>query len=542
VDPLSKFLARIGGFWKGLNSAQRIAALSIVLIVGGTITLLASIARQPDYATLYSDLSPEDARRILDELGTMKVPFQLTHAGTAVQVPLDRVYDLRLELAARGLPSSGPVGFETFDDSGLGLTPFQEKVRFRRALEGELSRTITRLSSVDSARVHISLPDRALFQRDRSKATAAVVLGLKPGREISPGEAAGIRHLIAGSVEGLESAQVTLVDARGRLLARPGGSGDHDALAAEALDVQRSVERVLADRAQTLIDAALGMGTSVVTVSAEVDRRRVEEEHNRIHPNETTVLSEQRSEETRSEPGPVSYGIPGTQGNVPDGFSPTAGDTAPSTEQVSRETVNFDVSRTKSHSILPMGSIQRLSVAVLLDGRYATPPAANTEEGSSPAAPVYQPRSAEEIAQISEIVKRAVGFDEKRGDQISVQNLQFRQPLDDVGAAPIPFWRSPELLLLLPGLARAFVVLGGLLLLIFFVLRPALRQLAMVNVIAPGTSGGASISQSYAGASGATGAPGPAGEIPIGPDEIHIPVTKDHAKVVAETMKQWLRE
>lgn len=541
MDPLSKFLARIGGFWKGLNSAQRIAALSIVLIVGGTIALLGSIARQPDYATLYSDLSPEDARRILDELGAMDVPFQLTRAGTAVQVPLERVYDLRLELASRGLPSAGPVGFETFEDSGLGLTPFQEKVRFRRALEGELSRTIAKLASVDSARVHISLPDRAVFQRDRAKATAAVVLNLKQGRDLSPAEAAGIRHLIAGSVEGLDSAQVTLVDARGRLLARPGG-GEDDALAADALDVQRSIEKVLAERAQNLIDAALGIGTSVVTVSAEIDRRRVEEQHDRIHPNETTVLSEQRTEETRSEPGPVSYGIPGTQGNVPGGFAPEAAATSPSTEQISRETVNFDVSRTKSHSVLPMGSVQRLSVAVLLDGRYEANPPSNAEEESAPEAPAYQPRSAEEIAQISEIVKRAVGFDEERGDRISVQNLQFRQPLGDVGAAPVPFWRSPELLLVLPGLARIVVVLGGVLLLIFFVLRPALRQLALGNVIAPATSAGVPTVQGYAGIPGAAGAPAVGAEIPIAPDEIHIPVTKDHAKAVAETMKQWLRE
>ena len=239
----------------------------------GGVALLVNIAGEQQYAVLYSDLSPEDSAKIVDELSTGQVPFKLTHAGTTVQVPLERVYDVRLELAAKGMPTSGPIGFEIFDGNGLGMTPFQQRVNFRRALEGELARTISRLAPVQSARVHITIPEKTVFQRDKVKPRAAVVLNLRRGQSLSGTEASGIAHLLSGSVEGLEANQITLLDSTGRLLARP-GSADGDMLAAEALNVQRGIERDLARRAETLLDAALGSGKAVVTVSAAISTRR----------------------------------------------------------------------------------------------------------------------------------------------------------------------------------------------------------------------------------------------------------------------------
>lgn len=526
MDRLAKLFADLGRFWQNLNSAQRIAALSIGLLSAGALALLVNLASQPQYTTLYSDLGPSDAQEMVEQLRSRQIPFELTHAGTAIQVPLKRVYDLRLELAAQGLPSSGPVGFEVFNDSGLGLTPFQEKVRYRRALEGELSRTISQLASVDSARVHVNIPERAVFRREQKSASAAVVVKLRSSRTLSPGEAAGIGHLIAAAVEGLESSRITLLDTKGRLLMRP-GSNEEDGFAAAAFDAQHQIEKNLGSRAQTLLDAALGEGRSVVTVSAVIDRRRIEENQDQINPDETVVLSEQRTEEERSEALATTGGVPGTPANVPGApAAPTSG--APSREAVTRETTNFEVSRTKRHTVIPMGSLQRISVAVLLDGTYTTPEAAPGAEEAGPSAPVYQPRSVEEIAQITQIVQRAVGFTEERGDQITVQNLQFRSPLDDVAAGvSLPLWRSPELFILLPSVARALAVLGGIVMLIFFVLRPALRQLAMANVI----TATASESQGE----------GAMLELPK-QGELVIPISKDDAKIAANTMKQWLRE
>ncbi len=530
MDRLTKLLGDLGRFWQGLNPAQRIAALAIGLITAGALALLVNLASRPQYTTLYSDLSPSDAQEMIEQLRSRQVPFELTHAGTAIQVPLKRVYDLRLELAAQGLPNSGPVGFEIFNDSGLGLTPFQEKVRFRRALEGELSRTISQLAAVESARVHINIPGRAVFRREQKKASAAVVLKLRSGRGLDPGEVAGIGHLIAAAVEGLEPDQVTLLDTRGRLLRRP-GSADGNGLAVAAFDAQSVIEKSLASRAQRLLDAALGADRSVVTVSAVIDRRRIEENQDRINPDETAVLSEQRTEEQRSEPSAlVAGGVPGTVANVPGAAAALAPDGAPSTETVTRETTNFEISRTKSHTVIPMGSLQRLSVAVLVDGNYTTPaPAPGAEEGAAPPQPTYEPRSTEEIGQITQIVQRAVGFNEQRGDQITVQNLQFRSPLEDVGSgASLPVWRSPELFVLLPSVARPLAVLGGILMLIFLVLRPALKQLASANLIGAAPTG---VQE------------GEGGTLALPKErELVIPISKDDARLAANTMKQWLRE
>jgi flagellar M-ring protein FliF len=531
LSGLERLPEQLAAFWKGLSGAQRFAFISIVLMTFGGVALLVNIAGEPQYAVLYSDLSPEDSAKIVDELSTGQVPFKLTHAGTTVQVPLERVYDVRLELAAKGMPTSGPIGFEVFDGNGLGMTPFQQRVNFRRALEGELARTISRLAPVQSARVHITIPEKAVFQRDKVKPRAAVVLNLLPGQSLSGTEASGIAHLLSGSVEGLEANQITLLDSTGRLLARP-GSEDGDVLAAEALDVQRGIERDLARRAETLLDAALGSGKAVVTVSAAISTRRFEETQERVNPDESAVLSEQRVEESRSEPSALAGGVPGAAANVPGGPGAEVASLQPSTETVTRETLNFDISRSSSRTIVPMGQIQRLSIAVMVDGTYTTPAVA---EGEEPAAPEYQPRAPAEIQQITEIVKRAVGFDAERGDLIEVQNFPFRSPLEDFPTQNVPLWKSPELFVLLPTVGRVVTLLGGLALLALLVIRPALGQLTSL----PGVSGG------LGGVPGGPGGMGLTAEqqaLEIKAAELAIPISKDQAKTVAEAIRTWLRE
>lgn len=534
MNAFDKLIEGLTGFWGGLNAAQKIAFLSIAFITIGAASLLMSFAGRTQYATLFSSLEPKDASSIADELSTLGVPFELTHAGTTVQVPAERVYDLRLELASKGLGVSGPVGFEMFNDGGLGLTPFQEQVRYRRALEGELSRTISALSPVDWARVHINLPKKSVFSRDRKKASASVVVSMIPGKSLSAGEVSGVSQLIAGAVEELQAGQVTILDTRGRMLARP-GSSEGDVLASEALGVQRSIEKQLSARAQALLDATLGAGKSVITVSAQVERRRVEEDQDRVNPNETAVLSEQRTEESRTDPsGGGPGGIPGTPSNVPGGgggAETAGGGGAAATENVTRETINFEISRSRSKTVVPMGEIQKLSVAVLVDGTYATPEVA---EGEEPQPPQFSPRAEDEMTQITEIVKRAVGFDDARGDQIEVQSMAFRSPLDEFISEPLPIWQSPELFVLLPGVARTIAVLGGLMLLIFLVIRPALRQLAMANVLAVAPVGAL--------AEGASEEDQELAALTSEADRLAHTLAKQDPKTIADAMKQWLRE
>ncbi len=527
---LDQLPRQLSAFWSGLSGAQRFAFASIMLITLGAGALLVNVANEANYAVLYAQLSPEDAANIVDELSAAQVPFKVTHAGTTVQVPLERLYDLRLELASKGMPSSGPIGFEIFDGNGLGMTPFQQRVHFRRALEGELSRTIARLAPVQSARVHISLPEKAVFKRDKVQPRAAVVVSLRPGRTLSGTEAIGIAQLLAGAVEGLEANQITILDSSGRLLARP-GSADADVLAAEALSVQRGIERDLAQRAQTLLDAALGSGKSVITVAATISTRRYEETQERVNPDESAVVSEQRTEESRSEASSVAGGIPGTAANIPGGLA--GGGTAspePSTETITRETLSFDVSRSSSRTIVPMGRIERLSLAVMVDGTYTSP---EVVEGEEPGTPVYQPRPAEEMQKIAEIVKRAVGFDAERGDLIEVQNFPFHSPLADFPTEQLPFWKSPELFVLLPTIGRVVTLLGGLTLLGLLVIRPALAQLSSI----PGVAGGVG--------------PGGAAHAGLTPEqhaleikaaELAIPINKAQAQTVAHAIRSWLRE
>jgi flagellar M-ring protein FliF len=320
---------------------------------------------------------------------------------------------------------------------------------------------------------------------------------------------------------------VSILNESGRILVRPTGE-EGDLLAAEAMEVRRNLERELALRAQTLLDAALGAGSSLVTVAGTIDMRRIDETENSVDPDQAAVVSEQRVEESRSQPTVASSGIPGTISNVP-GRGPGAeqAQPGPSTETVTRETINFEVTRATTRTVIPIGALQRLSVAVLVDGTYATPEGAEGEE----ATPQYQPRSDEELRQISEIVKRAVGFDEGRGDVIEVQNLPFRSPLEDLPEVEVPFWERPELLALALTITRGAVVVGGLILLALLVIRPALRQLAG----APGVAIGGVAGEATAGTA----------ESPLQIQEnaeLSIPLNKDQARVVAEAMRQWLRE
>jgi flagellar M-ring protein FliF len=529
LDGLSRMAGQLARFWSQLGAAQKLAFMSIALLTIGATSLLLHIASEPDYSTLYANLTPDDAASILDELNTASVPFRLTQAGTAIQVPVERVYDLRLELAAKGMPSSGPVGFEVFDDAGLAMTPFQQQVHFRRALEGELERTIGRLQPVRWARVHINLPERSAFQRRQMQPTAAVVLGMAQGQSVTESEAAAITQLIAGAVDGLGAEHVTIVDSKGRLLAQPRSEGDAT-LAAGALDVQRKIEIDLAARAQTLLDAALGAGKTVVTIAATIERRRIEEQQERVNPNESAVVSTQSSEETRSTPSASFGGIPGTPSNLPGGAAPQAATAQNGSESITRETLNFDVSRSRSTTVVPMGEVQRLSIAVLVDGTYepvATPE--GQEAPAAPTAPVYKPRTAQEIETYTNIVKRAVGFDEKRGDTIEVSNVAFRVPLEELEGAPPPFWESPLFHMFAPGVVRIALALLGVLLLIVLVLRPALRQLAQST--APTVAAQSSLE------GGKT-----ALDLPSPDAEIAIPISKDQARHVAEAMRQWLRE
>jgi flagellar M-ring protein FliF len=386
------------------------AGVAVVLV---TLLWMSKDAAQ---AILYAHLTMDDAAAMASKLKEMNVPYQLQGDGTTILVPSTMVYDTRLRLASEGLPRGGGAGFELFDQRIFGMTEFMQKLNYRRALQGELARTITQLGAVQSARVHLVLPDKSLFLDQQDKPTASVVLKLAPGRHLTPEQIHGITHLVASSVEGLKAEDITLVDSNGEQLLQEQKDPSLRFLSEEQLAYQRALERTLERRAQSLLGRAIGKDSVLVRVSAELDFQRIERSEERYDADNPAVRSEQRSKEEGTGPGFWAIGVPGVRSNVND----SAELSKPGNNTATREseTVNYEVSKTVSKVVAPSGEIKRLSVAVLVDGTYKAEAGATT----------YVPRSGEELTKFREMVESAVGYNKARGDRVEIANIPFAVP------------------------------------------------------------------------------------------------------------------
>ena len=451
---------------------QRVGVLMLLALAIAAIPVLALMGKEPDMVVLFSKLDPEDVQAIVMNLDGQKIPYRVLDSGDAIKVPSDRVHQLRLDMAAQGLPESSGVGFEIFDRVGLGVTQFVQQMNYRRALQGELARTISQIAEVKRARVHLVIPERRLFSSEQKPAQAAVVLTLKRGSSLKQSQVQGITHLVGSSVEGLEPGQVTVVDSHGQVLSSQPQDTESQ-LTASQVDVQRGVERDLEQRVQTMLDQVLGRNNSVVRVSAPLEFRQVEVTEETYDPESQVVRSEQRSQEKVLENSASSApsGVPGTRSNIPNDASPESG-ANPTEAKRKNETVNYELNRKISKIVEPTGSIKRLSVAVLVDGTYEPGEAGAAGEGTQQ----YVPRPQEEIEKLIGIVKNAVGFSEKRGDQIEVVNTPFEaQPLkegDEHEAGGVQSFLSTWGGLLKPAV---FLVLG--LLVLLMVVRPLVFRL-----------------------------------------------------------------
>lgn len=458
--------------FQSLTATQRMGVLLLLALAIAAIPVLALMGKEPDMVVLFSKLEQEDVQAIAMNLEGQRVPYKVVDTGDAIKVPSDRVHQLRLDMAALGLPESSGVGFEIFDRVGLGVTQFVQQMNYRRALQGELARTISQIAEVNRARVHLVIPERRLFSSEQKPAQAAVVLTLKRGSALKQSQVQGITHLVASSVEGLEVAQVTVVDSHGQVLsAQP--QDQESQLTASQMDIQRGVEQDLEQRVQTMLDQVLGRNKSVVRVSAPLEFRQVEVTEETYDPESQVVRSEQRSQEKvlENNASGAPSGVPGTRSNIPNDASPESG-TSPTEAKRKNETVNYELNRKVSKIVEPTGSIKRLSVAVLVDGTYEPAEAGADGEGTQQ----YVPRPQEEIEKLIGIVKKAVGFSEERGDQIEVVNTPFEaQPLadgDEHEAGGVQSFLSTWGGVLKPAV---FLVLG--LLVLFMVIRPLVFRL-----------------------------------------------------------------
>ena len=457
-----------------ISPGKRMLVGGVVLFSIVAFAALIMLANRTDYRPLFTNLSTEDAGEIVKKLKESKTPYQITADGKGVMVPSDKVYELRLSMAAEGLPQGGGVGFEIFDRKNFGMTEFVQKLNYQRALQGELARTISQISGVEQARVHIVIPEKSLFKEAEKPPTASVVLKMK-GRTVPKDlEIQGIKHLVASSIEGLNYDNITVIDSKGKILSRGGGtSGDATAkMTGSMQDTQRNYEKNMEERLQTLLDRVVGGGKTVARVTAAFDFKQVERVEEKFDPETIAVRSEQRSEEKAGGGGTAVTGVPGVQTNL-GRTTPGSAATAGGGGSKNDETLNYEVSRSTARIIEPIGTLSKVSVAILVDGKYETPAA---DKDAKAPKPKYVPRSPDELQKIEALVKGAIGFNAERGDQLSIQNIPFQESVDAVGTADAPaWWTSP----FLQSLVKNLLIAVGFIAVMLLVVKPMVNALRL---------------------------------------------------------------
>jgi flagellar M-ring protein FliF len=419
----------VNGFLIALRSIGPARLLMIALVGAASIGFFAYLGTRitaPTFGLLYSDLDLRDSGQIVQKLDGMGVPYQLKGDGSSILVPIDQVARLRMMVAEAGLPRGGSVGYELFDKSeSLGTSNFVQNVNQLRALEGELARTITAIGSISAARVHLVLPRREIFSREKPEASASIALKLRSAERLSKGQIAAIQHLVASAVSGLKANRISIVDNEGTLLARGGGDDTQDT-AGNGEELRTGYETRLGRTVEEMLERTLGPGKVRVEVRADMDFDRVTTSSESFDPEGQVVRSTQTTSESNdsAEAGdqPVTVA-----NNLPDAQAQRGSSGARAKNTKSEETVNYEITKTVKSHVREAGLVRRLSVAVLVDGTYAV---------GADKARTYAPRNQEELQQIGTLVRSAIGFNQSRGDVVEVVNLRFAAAAEDAVAEP----------------------------------------------------------------------------------------------------------
>lgn len=477
-----------------LNALTWKQTLSILIVAGAVVAGLVAFSRwhvERDFRPLYSALSAEDAGAVLAKVRESGTEFRLAGNGTVVEVPSAKVAELRLQLAAAGIPKSGRIGYELFDKTNFGASDFAEQVNYHRALEGELERSVMSLAEVEQARVHITFPKESIFLDAHQPAKASVLVKLRPGSQLSAQNVAAICQLTASAVDGLLPEAVAVMDTRGNLLnraRRPIGPDDPEPSEA-AIDYRQKIERDLLAKIDTTLDPLLGSNKFRATASVECDFSSAEQSEETYDPSKSVMVTSQKTEDISG--GTKESGVPGTASTLPRPSSrPGAGSNA-----VTRRTENvtYQSSHTVRHVRLPQGSVKRMSVSLLVDSSVRW-------EGSGPKAKrIVEPPSAEKLKSIHDLVAGVIGFSPERGDQLIVETLPFDATLNPEAmppakpAAPPPpvpwFEQALKNKYVLVGVGVAVAVLLTLLVMVFKLLRRgSLEPAQLAPQLAPAPS------------------------------------------------------
>jgi len=397
-DLLQKLSALFKPLLERFPPGKRLTVIVMFLATVGVCAALLMWAFRPQYKVLYSDLSLKDSGQIVDALAEAQVPYKLEDEGRRILVPANDVYTMRLKLAEAELPSEKGSGWELFDKTSLGVTDFVQKLNYRRGLEGELARTILQIDGLEAARVHLVIPEESLFRETQKKTMASVTLRMRRGRQLAPPQVEGITYLVSSAVEGLTPENVTVVDSHGLVLSKKAGSSELMRLTSTQWDMQQQVEGYLASKGQSLLDKRFGPGRSALEVTAELDFQQNEQTRESYDADNPATRSE---EFTTSE----STGSDSSLGKSEHSIT------------------NYELNLTRERTVNPVGNIKRLTVAVMVDGNYVANPTGEKGKTEQQFVPLAQ----NELNDVSETIKSALGFTEERGDQISVVSVPFQE-------------------------------------------------------------------------------------------------------------------
>jgi flagellar M-ring protein FliF len=485
-----------------LNSPYVRQGIGLMLAVATAAALLVGAwlwSQAPDYRVLYANVSDRDGGEIVAALSQMNVPYRVADGGGAILVPSDQVHDIRLQLASEGLPRGSSVGFELMENTRLGTSQFLEQVNYQRALEGELARSIKSIAAVRNARVHLAIPKPSVFLRETQKPSASVLVDLFPGRQIETGQVSSIAHLVSSSVPNLPLTNVTVVDQTGKLLSA-NDADDGSALDPRQLKYTKQIEQSIVKRIETILEPFVGAENVRAQVTADVDFSQIEAAEELYRPNqqsEAAVRSSQSQESMRTEAG--QSGVPGAFSNQPPdraeapiettstGDDETGAeddeDNQPTPQPVSSNKdsrVLYEVDKTVRHTRQSVGTVKRLSVAVVVNHKRVV-----GGEGNF----TLVPRTTEEMTQITDLVRQSMGFSEARGDAVSVANAAFTSA-EIPEAEALPLWRQPGTIALVKDIAKHLLIAAVALFAFFKILRPMFqRALAPIEIAVPAQLG-----------------------------------------------------
>ena len=532
----------------GLNQLNPRQMISIAVGVAALIALLTSVwmwGQTPDYRVLYSNISDRDGGAIIESLQQLNVPYKFAEGGGALLVPSNLVYETRLKLATQGLPKGGTVGFELMENQKFGISQFAEQVNYQRALEGELARSVQSIAAVQGARVHLAIPKPTVFVKEQQKPSASVVLTLHPGRFLDSAQVSAIVHLISSSVPEMSAKNVTVVDQSGTLL-----SANHDGIGNEGLDASQlryiqQIEQNYVQRVEAILTPMVGATNVRAQVTADIDFSQTEQTAEIYKPNtdpkESTLRSQQSVESLNGSSS--ASGVPGALSNqppvpatapiiAPAGSSVPAGNSNP-TSVHKESTVNYEVDRTIRHTRLPVGTIKRISIAVVVNNRKVTDAKGQVS---------FKPLSADEKTQINNLVSDAVGFDQSRGDTLNVQNVAFN---DEKEITPeVPLWKQPDTVDLAKNLVKYLLIAVVMLFVVFGIIKPALKPLfsrPSEPVNAAPASGEAGVTMGGAPAAQyAMNAAAPATQAYEQGLQAARQIVQQDPKIVASVIKEWV--